>query len=152
ATRCSASCRRRTTCCRPRSRPKSRRVSRRASAATSPRRTASGTSSRRRGSCSRTARPERGGSGSKISEMLGFAGLWILLAQPPTGLKASRQNAAADAVAKYGIALGIDPKPDDVGGDHPRAADAEAYERAGAPAWLSQQIEEESDRIGEPPE
>ena len=83
--------------------------------------------------------------------MLGVTGLWILLVLLPTGLSASRQNAAADAVVKYGIALGIDPDPDNPDAAHPSRADAESRERADIFGWLNGQIEDRSDEIGKPP-
>ena len=83
--------------------------------------------------------------------MLGSAGLLILLVLPSPGMTASRQNAAADAVVKYSLALGIDAGSDSPDALHPSPAAAESWEQADILAWLSRQIEDESDEIGTPP-
>jgi len=83
--------------------------------------------------------------------MLGCAGLLLLLAVPSAGPTASRQNAAADAVLTYGIALGVDFQADDEKANHPSASNAKAFADASFGAWLDAQIQTPDDSIEQPP-
>jgi len=83
--------------------------------------------------------------------MPGGAGILLLLLAAPAGMSASRQNAAADAVVHYGIALGIDFREKDEKASHPAHADTEAYAAAGFGSWLDSQLSTADDVVADPP-
>jgi hypothetical protein len=60
-------------------------------------------------------------------------------------------NAAAEAVARGSLALGIDFEEKESNAPRPAADDVQAYSRAGFGQWLDSQIQTPDDSIAEPP-
>lgn len=73
----------------------------------------------------------------------------VLLAA--AGIGETSRNAVADTLAEQGLLLGIDFSVGDSKAPHPTDERRKAYQRAGFGAWMTAQIEEGSDGIGEPP-